>query len=72
VCDTPTHSGGLGITSPVRIIHSLVDEEVPYATALKLADCIQTPNVKIILSKRWVEVAVEVEVEGISCIYTYI
>jgi hypothetical protein len=49
-------------------IYIYIDEEVPYATALKLADCIQTPNVKIILSKRWVEVAVEVEVEGITTI----
>ncbi len=30
------HSGGLPVTCPVRIIHSLVDEEVPFQTALKV------------------------------------
>ena len=38
---------GLGVTCPVRIIHSLMDEEVPFQTALKLADCVQTKDVKV-------------------------
>ena len=38
---------GLGVTCPVRIIHSLVDEEVPFQTALHLADCVQTKDVKV-------------------------
>lgn len=44
-------SGGLGVECPVRIIHSMSDEEVPFQTALKLADCIQSRDVKVILAK---------------------
>ena len=34
-------SGGLPVTCPVRIIHSLVDEEVPFQTALKVLAYLQ-------------------------------
>ncbi len=43
--------GSVSITCPVRLIHGLQDEEVPYTTALRLADTMATDDVKIILSK---------------------
>jgi len=43
--------GGLKINCPVRLLHGMSDEEVPYETALKLADCISSPDVSVILSK---------------------
>ncbi len=42
---------GLNIECPVRIIHSMNDEEVPFQTALTLADCISTPDVVVTLTK---------------------
>lgn len=41
----------LEIMCPVRLIHSLGDEEVPYSVPLRLADAIQTNNIRIIMPK---------------------
>lgn len=41
----------LEIMCPVRLIHSLEDEEVPYSVPLRLADAIQTNNIRVIMPK---------------------
>lgn len=41
----------LEIMCPVRLIHSLEDEEVPYTVPLKLAEAIQTNNIRVIMPK---------------------
>ena len=41
----------LEIMCPIRLIHSLEDEEVPYSTPLRLADAIVTNNIRIIMPK---------------------
>jgi pimeloyl-ACP methyl ester carboxylesterase len=43
--------GGLKITCPVRLLHGMSDEEVPYQTALTLADTISGDDVVVTLSK---------------------
>lgn len=39
----------LPLDCPVRLLHSISDEEVPYTTALKLADCIASDDTVVIL-----------------------
>mmetsp|Transcript_24323 Transcript_24323/g.38512 ORF Transcript_24323/g.38512 Transcript_24323/m.38512 type:complete len:340 (-) Transcript_24323:446-1465(-) len=41
----------LNITCPVRLVHSMADEEVPFSTAVRLASCIKGNDVKINLLK---------------------
>ena len=41
----------LDITCPVRLLHSLEDEEVPPSTSLKLAEAIKSNNVVVFLNK---------------------
>jgi len=41
----------LEILCPVRLIHSLEDEEVPYTVPLKLAEAITTENIRVIMPK---------------------
>jgi len=43
--------GSLEIMCPIRLIHSLDDEEVPYSVPLRLASAIQTKNIRIIMPK---------------------
>ncbi|CAB1107892.1 unnamed protein product [Ectocarpus sp. CCAP 1310/34] len=43
--------GGLPITCPVRLIHGLNDEEVPYTVSLDLSRRIQSSNVNLYLVK---------------------
>jgi pimeloyl-ACP methyl ester carboxylesterase len=43
--------GSLPIACPVRLIHGLYDEEVPYQYAYKLAENCATSNVKVTLIK---------------------
>ena len=42
---------GLNIQCPVRLLHGLEDEEVPYTTAVRLANRIKTEDVTVSLSK---------------------
>jgi len=44
-------TGSLPIQCPVRLIHGMQDEEVPYATALKLCDVIATNEIAVTLVK---------------------
>mmetsp|Transcript_10957 Transcript_10957/g.32703 ORF Transcript_10957/g.32703 Transcript_10957/m.32703 type:complete len:318 (-) Transcript_10957:28-981(-) len=44
-------AGGLNIQCPVRLLHGLEDEEVPYSTAIRLANRIKTEDVTVSLSK---------------------
>ena len=39
--------GGLDVQCPVRLLHGLEDEEVPYTTAVRLANRIKTEDVTI-------------------------
>jgi len=41
----------LDIQCPVRLIHSLDDEEVPVSVPMHLAECLKTPNVEVIVPK---------------------
>ena len=43
--------GGLDVQCPVRLLHGLEDEEVPYTTAVRLANRIKTEDVTVSLSK---------------------
>jgi len=43
--------GSLDITCPIRLLHSLDDEEVPPSTSLKLAECVKSDNCVIFLNK---------------------
>ena len=45
------HTGGLDVQCPVRLLHGLEDEEVPYTTAVRLANRIKTEDVTVSLSK---------------------
>lgn len=40
------------ITCPVRLIHGMLDQDVTWATALKLSQILETPDVKIQLVKK--------------------
>ena len=39
--------GGLDVQCPVRLLHGLEDEEVPYTTAVRLANRIKTEDVTV-------------------------
>ena len=39
--------GPLDITVPVRLLHGMQDEEVPWQTATRIADCMTGTDVKI-------------------------
>ncbi|XP_063810849.1 palmitoyl-protein thioesterase ABHD10, mitochondrial [Pseudophryne corroboree] len=39
------------ITSPVRLIHGMKDEDVPWHVSLKIADCVLSTDVDVILRK---------------------
>jgi len=43
--------GSLDIRCPVRLVHGMADEEVPFSTATRLAACMSTTDVKITLLK---------------------
>ena len=43
--------GPLSITQPVRLLHGINDTEVPWQTAVKLADCLQSNDVLLHFDK---------------------
>jgi hypothetical protein len=43
--------GSLGITCPVRLIHAIADEEVPYTLALKLVENVRSTDASVVLLK---------------------
>ena len=43
--------GPLSITQPVRLLHGITDSEVPWQTALTLADCLQSNDVLLHFDK---------------------
>jgi pimeloyl-ACP methyl ester carboxylesterase len=43
--------GGLDITCPVHLLHGMKDEEVPWQTATRTADCLASADVEVTLVK---------------------
>jgi len=43
--------GAIPITCPVRLLHGMLDTEVPPGTSLKLAACLETPDVTVAFIK---------------------
>jgi pimeloyl-ACP methyl ester carboxylesterase len=43
--------GKIGITCPVRILHGMNDPDVPWRHSLKLAECLASPDVRLIFVK---------------------
>ncbi len=43
--------GPIPLTCPVRLIHGLADEHVPWSGSLRLAECLQSADVELILIK---------------------
>jgi pimeloyl-ACP methyl ester carboxylesterase len=44
-------TGPIDITCPVRILHGMNDPEIPWRHSLKLAECLKTPDVRLIFVK---------------------
>jgi pimeloyl-ACP methyl ester carboxylesterase len=44
-------NGPIDITCPVRILHGMNDPDVPWRHSLKLAECLVSPNVRLIFVK---------------------
>jgi pimeloyl-ACP methyl ester carboxylesterase len=43
--------GPLAVRCPVRVLHGMRDKDVPWQHALQLADCLETPDVRLIFVK---------------------
>jgi pimeloyl-ACP methyl ester carboxylesterase len=44
-------NGPIGINCPVRILHGMKDPDVPWQHSTRLADCLETPHVRLTLIK---------------------
>jgi pimeloyl-ACP methyl ester carboxylesterase len=43
--------GPLAVRCPVRVLHGMRDKDVPWQHSLQLADCLETPDVRLIFVK---------------------